>query len=101
MMLIPCPECGPRDEVEFGYGGQAHVNYPAGGGHDMTDEEWARYLFFRDNPKGLFAERWVHSGGCRRWFNAVRDTVTYEFVAVYRPSDPRPHLHQHGTGGQR
>ena len=32
------------------------------------------------NPKGPFAERWVHSAGCRRWFNAVRDTVTNEFV---------------------
>ncbi|MGZ8625813.1 MAG: sarcosine oxidase subunit delta, partial [Actinomycetota bacterium] len=24
MLLIPCPWCGPRDEVEFRYGGQAH-----------------------------------------------------------------------------
>jgi len=24
------------------------------------------------------AERWVHSAGCRRWFNLVRDTVTHE-----------------------
>ena len=29
MMLIPCPWCGPRDETEFHYGGQAHVAYPA------------------------------------------------------------------------
>ena len=36
----------------------------------LSDEEWAEYLFFRDNPKGPFAERWVHSGGCRQWFNA-------------------------------
>ena len=28
MQLIPCPWCGPRDEVEFHYGGQAHVPYP-------------------------------------------------------------------------
>ena len=25
----PCPWCGPRDEIEFHYGGQAHVAYPA------------------------------------------------------------------------
>jgi heterotetrameric sarcosine oxidase delta subunit len=66
----------------------------------MTDEQWAEYLFVRDNLKGAFAERWVHSAGCRRWFNAIRDTVTYEFLAVYRPTDPRPHLpHRSGTGG--
>jgi heterotetrameric sarcosine oxidase delta subunit len=100
MMLIPCPECGPRDEIEFGYGGQAHVPYPEGGGSDLTDEQWAEYLFVRDNVKGAFAERWVHSGGCRRWFNAIRDTVTYEFLAVYRPHEPPPHSpHRPGPSG--
>ena len=90
MMLIPCPECGPRNENEFHYGGAAHVAYPEGGGHDLSDEEWGHFLFYRANPKGLMAERWLHSAGCRRWFNAVRDTVTYEFAAVYRPGEPRP-----------
>ena len=28
VLLIPCPWCGPRDEVEFRYGGQAHLAYP-------------------------------------------------------------------------
>ena len=28
MLLIACPWCGPRDEVEFRYGGQADVAYP-------------------------------------------------------------------------
>ena len=92
MMLIPCPECGPRNENEFHYGGQAHVTYPADGGAAATDQEWAEYLFYRDNPKGPFAERWVHFAGCRRWFNVIRDTVTYEFLAVYRSGEPRPDL---------
>jgi sarcosine oxidase subunit delta len=39
----------------------------------------------------------VHSTGCRRWFNAVRDTATYEVLAVYRPTDPRPALAAAGT----
>ncbi|MFF4547830.1 sarcosine oxidase subunit alpha family protein [Streptomyces sp. NPDC001406] len=89
MLLIPCPWCGPRDEVEFHYGGQAHVPYPEDPSA-LTDEEWARYLFFRDNPKGPFAERWSHAAGCRRWFNAVRDTATNEILAVYRAGEPRP-----------
>ncbi|WP_375432938.1 sarcosine oxidase subunit delta [uncultured Friedmanniella sp.] len=92
MLLIPCPECGPRNENEFSYGGQAHVAYPEGGGAELSEEEWARYLFYRSNPKGLMAERWVHAAGCRRWFNAVRNTVTYEILAVYRPGEPRPEL---------
>ncbi|NUS16768.1 MAG: FAD-dependent oxidoreductase, partial [Streptomyces sp.] len=56
----------------------------------LTDEEWAKYLFFRDNPKGPFAERWTHSAGCRRWFNAVRDTSTNEILAVYRAGEQPP-----------
>ncbi|WP_460061163.1 sarcosine oxidase subunit delta family protein [Streptomyces sp. YKOK-I1] len=89
MLLIPCPWCGPRDEAEFHYGGQAHVPYPENPA-ELSDEEWARYLFFRDNPKGPFAERWSHSAGCRRWFNAVRDTSTNEILAVYRSGEERP-----------
>ncbi|MET7473749.1 sarcosine oxidase subunit delta family protein [Streptomyces sp. NPDC005648] len=89
MLLIPCPWCGPRDEAEFHYGGQAHVAYPADPSA-LTDEEWARYLFFRANPKGPFAERWSHAAGCRRWFNAVRDTATNELLAVYRAGEERP-----------
>ncbi|WP_327694992.1 sarcosine oxidase subunit delta family protein [Streptomyces sp. NBC_00459] len=89
MLLIPCPWCGPRDEAEFHYGGQAHVPYPENPSA-LTDEEWARYLFFRDNPKGPFAERWNHGAGCRRWFNAVRDTGTNEILAVYRAGEERP-----------
>jgi heterotetrameric sarcosine oxidase delta subunit len=26
------------------------------------------------------AERWVHTAGCRRWFNLVRDTVTHHIT---------------------
>ena len=34
----------------------------------------------------------MHSGGCRKWFNVVRDTVTYRIEAVYGLDDPRPNL---------
>jgi heterotetrameric sarcosine oxidase delta subunit len=84
MMLIPCPWCGPRDESEFHYGGAAGVAYPADPA-GLCDAEWARYLFFRDNPKGPFEERWSHGAGCRRWFTMVRDTATNEIISVRRP----------------
>jgi heterotetrameric sarcosine oxidase delta subunit len=29
-------------------------------------------------------ERWVHSYGCRQWFNVARDTVTHEITEVYK-----------------
>lgn len=81
MLLIPCPWCGPRDEVEFRYGGQAHIAYPADPS-GLTDAEWARFVFMRANPSGPFRERWRHSNGCRRWFNVLRDTSTNIILAV-------------------
>jgi sarcosine oxidase, subunit delta len=78
MLSITCPWCGERDEVEFAYGGEAGIAYPADPA-ELSDEEWAAYLFVRDNPKGRFGERWVHIHGCRRWFGTVRDTETNAF----------------------
>jgi sarcosine oxidase subunit delta len=89
MQLISCPWCGAREETEYHYGGQAHVAYPADAA-TVSDDEWADYLFFRDNPQGPFAERWMHAAGCRRWFNAIRDTSTHQILAVYRIGDPAP-----------
>jgi heterotetrameric sarcosine oxidase delta subunit len=89
VLSIRCPWCGERDEVEFRYGGQAHVSYPADP-EALDDTEWADYLFMRDNPKGVWAERWSHAAGCRRWFNALRDTGTHRFVATYRYGEEPP-----------
>jgi len=89
VLLIRCPWCGPRDEVEFHYGGQAHIAYPENP-DALSDEEWADFLFMRDNPMGPFRERWSHLHGCRRWFNAVRDTSTHRFVATYRIDEEPP-----------
>jgi heterotetrameric sarcosine oxidase delta subunit len=92
VLSIRCPWCGPRDEIEFRYGGQAHVSYPSDP-EALSDEEWADYLFLRDNPKGPFRERWMHAAGCRRWFAAVRDTATHAFVATYRYDEEPPEVH--------
>jgi heterotetrameric sarcosine oxidase delta subunit len=89
VLLIHCPWCGARDETEFHYGGQAHIAYPADP-DALSDEEWADFLFMRDNPRGPFRERWCHVHGCRRWFNAVRDTSTHRFLATYRIDEEPP-----------
>jgi sarcosine oxidase subunit delta len=89
MLLIPCPWCGPRPEIEFRQGGQAHVTRPADP-QVVSDVEWADFLYHRTNPKGIHAERWRHLFGCGRFFNCVRDTVTDRIVATYRPGESRP-----------
>ena len=89
MLRIPCPWCGIRDETEFRFGGEAHVERP---GLEVNDAAWADYLFNRENPKGLHYERWCHVYGCSQWFNVVRDTVTHEIHAVYEMGEAKPDI---------
>ena len=83
MLQIPCPWCGRRDESEFHQGGEAHIVRPKAP-DKLSDAEWADYLFMRKNTKGVFLECWLHRLGCRRWFNAARDTASNEILAVYK-----------------
>lgn len=96
MLFITCPYCGPRAELEFRGGGQAHLARPVDPA-SVGDAEWAHFLFYRDNVKGLQAERWNHAHGCQRWFNAVRDTVSDAVLVTYRAGEPMPPL---GGGGK-
>ena len=89
MLLIPCPWCGKRPELEFRHAGQAHVARPADPSA-VDDDAWAAFLYVRDNPKGQHAERWRHVHGCGRFFNAVRDTVTDRIAATYKPNEAPP-----------
>ncbi len=89
MLLINCPWCGPRDQSEFSYGGEAHIVRPTDT-DALSDQEWADYLFNRENPKGEHKEQWCHAQGCRRWFNAMRNTVTYKISHVYKVGETPP-----------
>jgi sarcosine oxidase, subunit delta len=89
MLLIPCPYCGERPEIEFTHGGEAHLIRPAP--PSAVDEEtWTQFLYMRTNLKGPYAERWRHAHGCGKFFNAVRDTTTDHFIAVYKTGEPTP-----------
>ena len=79
MLLIPCPWCGPREEIEFRYAGEART-MPA---LTVGDDVWARYLFFRSNPVGGYTERWVHVHGCRRYVTLTRDTITHQITGAH------------------
>ncbi len=89
MLIIDCPWCGTRDQTEFSCQGEAHIARPPAP-DQLSDEQWGEYVFFRKNPKGKHYERWLHAHGCRRWFNAIRDTVEDQITATYKPGDPIP-----------
>jgi sarcosine oxidase, subunit delta len=88
MLLINCPYCGERPELEFRYGGEAHIARPSDPAA-LSDELWTQYLYVRSNSKGVHAERWRHVHGCGRFFNALRNTVTDKFIATYKVGAPR------------
>jgi sarcosine oxidase subunit delta len=89
MLLINCPYCGPRPEIEFRAMSEAHIARP---GPDATDAQMADFLYVRSNTKGLVNERWRHVHGCARFFNAVRHSVTDKFVVTYKVGEPKPDL---------
>ena len=89
MLLIKCPHCGERPEIEFHCGGKAHIARPLDPSQ-LDDAQWAEFLFYRANTKGVMAERWNHLHGCQRWFNALRHTVSDEILVTYRMGEPRP-----------
>ena len=59
---------------------------------NMSDEDWADYLYMRRNSKGAHAERWRHVHGCARFFNALRDTTSDQILATYRIGEATPSL---------
>ena len=89
MLLVDCPYCGPRPEIEFRCGGEAHVARPDDPS-SVDDVAWAEFLFVRSNPKGDYAERWNHAHGCQRWFNALRNTASDRILRTYRMGEARP-----------
>lgn len=89
MLLINCPWCGDRAQTEFSYYGEAHITRPTDP-DKLSDEEWADYLFFKKNPKGVHYERWLHTAGCRRYFNMARHTVSGKIYGSYQFGDSPP-----------
>lgn len=92
MLLIHCPYCeATLPELEFVYAGEAHIARPADPSA-YSDAQWRDFLFIRTNPRGPHFERWRHTHGCGRFFNAVRDTVTDKFLTTYKAGEPKPDL---------
>jgi heterotetrameric sarcosine oxidase delta subunit len=81
--LITCPNCGPREALEFSFGGE--VTPPAEPG--ATGRELAAAWYVRRNMDGWQTEWWVHRGGCRAWILVERHTRTNEVRRTCLPRD--------------
>lgn len=83
MLLISCPQCGPRNESEFQHGGPARRTRPDDA-LTLDDAQWVDYLTVHHNPMGPVDEKWWHVRGCGAWLTLKRDTLTHEILGDAR-----------------
>lgn len=77
--LLACPICGPRDVYEFRFGGEI-LRRPQ---PDADEQDWVAYRYLRANAAGPSREWWFHRLGCRRWFQAERDTTVNQVIDTW------------------
>jgi sarcosine oxidase subunit delta len=79
--VLICPNCGPREVTDFGFGGEVNPRPRA----NPTRRELNTYNYFRRNVAGVQREWWNHRSGCGEWFLAERDTRTNEVLLTELP----------------
>lgn len=95
MMLLPCPECGPRNVSEFRYVGEVAARPdPA----TTTVREWRMYLHYRKNIFGWRPENWYHRAGCRQYVRMERNTATNEVRTTAESEDSGSGTRVEGSG---
>ncbi len=78
VLLIPCPNCGPRDESEFDYGGRAIALPPL----QSASDDWHQALHLSCDTDRRIDEHWYHAGGCECWIRVSRDLFTHDISEV-------------------
>ncbi len=86
MLVIICPNCGPRNDNEFNFQGEV-IPRPS---VDTDPATWRRYLSMRSNTSGWQRERWFHVSGCRRFLTVERNNVTNEIRMVVEVGGDTP-----------
>ena len=79
--VLTCPNCGPREVTDFGFGGEVNPRPRSG----PSQRELGAYNYFRRNVAGVQREWWYHRSGCGAWFYAERDTRTNQVLLTELP----------------
>jgi sarcosine oxidase subunit delta len=79
MKILHCPVNGPRPLSEFSYGGEYT---PMPDPDQVSDGEWADYVFNRSGAPGVKLEWWCHTAS-GVWFLAERDTARDKIVRTF------------------
>jgi heterotetrameric sarcosine oxidase delta subunit len=81
--VLTCPNCGPREVTDFGFGGELNPRPKEA----PSLRELGEYNYFRKNVAGVQREWWIHRSGCGEWFIAERDTRTNDVIFTALPAD--------------
>ena len=79
MQTFPCPFCGLRNETEFHFAAEAGKVRPDTTTTQISDEDWARYLYAQKNTRGEVREIWMHLT-CGELFMLERDSVSMDVI---------------------
>jgi sarcosine oxidase subunit delta len=79
MKIMICPLNGPRNISEFSYGGEVREMPDQ---NTCSDEEWADYVFNKDNQIAIVREWWMHTPSSY-WFIAERHTASDDIIRTY------------------
>lgn len=76
MLVVPCPNCGPKNATDLAYKGES-VTRP----DPLTADPatWRSYLYMRKNTAGWLKETWYCRNGCQKYFTLERNTINNEF----------------------
>ncbi|MGQ0455546.1 MAG: sarcosine oxidase subunit delta [Hyphomicrobium sp.] len=85
-MRITCPYCGERSLDEFVFLGDAAPTRPDPAAPTAL-EDFASFVFERDNRAGVNEELWQHAAGCRVWLVVTRSALTHVISGVAVASD--------------
>lgn len=79
MKILNCPLNGPRNISEFiCFGEVTDMPNP----NDLSDEQWADYMWMSNNTAGVVREWWCHAA-TSYWFIVERNTITDEILKTY------------------
>lgn len=78
MQTFPCPFCGSRNETEFYFAAEAGKLRPDTT-VDVSNAQWATYLYAQKNEKGTVQEVWMHLT-CAEVFILERNSVTMDVI---------------------
>ncbi len=87
MLLLTCPNCGPRNVSEFRFGGEKNTR--SQNTATLTNDQLTNYLYMRENKRGPQVEWWYHRAGCGLWFLAERNTDSNQVLRTYQTGETR------------